>query len=239
MTAAASPRVLPCGDTALAVEFGEAIDPAVNACVLALDARVAQGIPGVVETVPTYRSLLVHYDPVVTDFDTLGATLSALSADLPDTPAEGRLWRIPVVYGGAFGVDLEAVAARHGLAPADLIARHAAPIYRVYMIGFVPGFAYLGGLDPSLATPRRDVPRARTPAGSISIGGAQAAVASIEAPSGWHLLGRTPVRSFMPDREPPFILKAGDRVTFEPVPAERWDALNRAAAAGNLIAEAL
>jgi len=239
MTAAASPRVLPCGDTALAVEFGEAIDPAVNACVLALDARVAQGIPGVVETVPTYRSLLVHYDPVVTDFDTLGATLSALSADLPDTPAEGRLWRIPVVYGGAFGVDLEAVSARHGLAPADLIARHAAPIYRVYMIGFVPGFAYLGGLDPSLATPRRDVPRARTPAGSISIGGAQAAVASIEAPSGWHLLGRTPVRSFMPDREPPFILNAGDRVTFEPVPAERWDALDRAAAAGNLIAEAL
>ena len=239
MTAAASPRVLPCGDTALAVEFGEAIDPAVNACVLALDARVAQGVPGVVETVPTYRSLLVHYDPVVTDFDTLGATLSALSADLPDTPAEGRLWRIPVVYGGAFGVDLEAVSARHGLAPADLIARHAAPIYRVYMIGFVPGFAYLGGLDPSLATPRRDVPRARTPAGSISIGGAQAAVASIEAPSGWHLLGRTPVRSFMPDREPPFILNAGDRVTFEPVPAERWDALDRAAAAGNLIAEAL
>jgi KipI family sensor histidine kinase inhibitor len=239
MTAAASPRVLPCGDTALAVEFGEAIDPAVNACVLALDARVAQGIPGVVETVPTYRSLLVHYDPVVTDFDTLGATLSALSADLPDTPAEGRLWRIPVVYGGAFGVDLEAVSARHGLAPADLIARHAAPIYRVYMIGFVPGFAYLGGLDPSLATPRRDVPRTRTPAGSISIGGAQAAVASIEAPSGWHLLGRTPVRSFMPDREPPFILNAGDRVTFEPVPAERWDALDRAAAAGNLIAEAL
>ena len=205
----------------------------------ARDARVAQGIPGVVETVPTYRSLLVHYDPVVTDFDTLGATLSALSADLPDTPAEGRLWRIPVVYGGAFGVDLEAVAARHGLAPAGLIVRHAAPIYRVYMIGFVPGFAYLGGLDPSLATPRRDVPRARTPAGSISIGGAQAAVASIEAPSGWHLLGRTPVRSFMPDREPPFILNAGDRVTFEPVPAERWDALDRAAAAGNLIAEAL
>jgi len=239
MTAAASPRVLPCGDTALAVEFGEAIDPAVNACVLALDARVAQGIPGVVETVPTYRSLLVHYDPVVTDFDTLGAALSALSTDLSDTPVEGRLWRIPVVYGGAFGVDLEAVAARHGLAPAGLIARHAAPIYRVYMIGFVPGFAYLGGLDPSLATPRRDVPRARTPAGSISIGGAQAAVASIEAPSGWHLLGRTPVRSFMPDREPPFILNAGDRVTFEPVPAERWDALDRAAAAGNLIAEAL
>jgi KipI family sensor histidine kinase inhibitor len=239
MTAAASPRVLPCGDTALAVEFGQAIDLVVNARVLALDARVVQGVPGVVETVPTYRSLLVHYNPAVTDFDTLRATLSALSADLPDTPAEGRLWRIPVVYGGAFGVDLEAVAARHGLAPAELVARHAAPIYRVYMIGFVPGFAYLGGLDPSLATPRRDVPRAKTPAGSISIGGVQAAVASIEAPSGWHLLGRTPVRTFMPDREPPFILNAGDRMTFTPIPVDRWDALDRAAAAGDVIAEAL
>src|SRR5215212_16607 len=238
MDAAASPRVLPCGDTALAVEFGGEIDPATNARVLALDARVSRGVPGVIETVPTYRSLLVHYDPVATDFDALGAALTTLSADLPDTPAEGQLWRIPVVYGGAFGVDLEAVAARHGLAPAELVARHAAPIYRVYMIGFVPGFAYLGGLDPSLATPRRDVPRTRTPSGSISIGGVQAAVASIEAPSGWHLLGRTPVRTFMLGREPPFILAPGDHVVFEPIPAERWDALDRAAASGDLVAEA-
>ena len=237
MSATAPPRILPCGDTALAVEFGDDIDAMVNARVLALDSRVAQGVPGVIETVPTYRSLLVHYDPVATDFDALGAALTTLSADLPDTLAKGRLWRVPVVYGGAFGVDLDAVAAHHGLDPAELIARHTAPIYRVYMIGFVPGFAYLGGLDPSLATPRRDVPRTRTPSGSISIGGVQAAVASIEAPSGWHLLGRTPVRTFMLGREPPFILAPGDRVTFEPIPAARWDALDRAAAAGDLLAE--
>ena len=237
MDAAASPRVLPCGDTALAVEFGGEIDPATNARVLALDARVSRGVPGVIETVPTYRSLLVHYDPVATDFDALGAALTALSADLPETPAEGRLWRIPVVYGGAFGIDLDDVAARHGLDTADLIARHAAPVYRVYMIGFMPGFAYLGGLDPSIATPRRETPRAKTPAGSISIGGVQAAVASIEAPSGWRLLGRTPVRTFMLGRDPPFILGPGDRVTFDPTPAARWDALDRAAAAGDLVAE--
>src|SRR3954451_7570040 len=157
MDAAGSPRVLPCGDPPLAVEFGGEIDPATNARVLALDARVSRGVPGVIETVPTYRSLLVHYDPVATDFDALGAALTALSADLPETPAEGRLWRIPVVYGGAFSVDLEAVADRQRIAPAEVDGPQSAPIYRVYMIGFVPGFAYLGGLDPSLATPRRDV----------------------------------------------------------------------------------
>src|SRR5215210_1292561 len=231
MDALASPRILPCGDSALAVEFGSEIDPAINARVLALDARVNQGVPGVVETVPTYRSLLVHYDPSATDFDALSVALTALSADLPDTPTQGRLWRIPVVYGGAFGVDLEVVAARHGLTPAELIARHAAPTYRVYMIGFVPGYAYLGGLDPDLATPRRETPRLKTPAGTISIGGSQAVVASIEAPSGWHLLGRTPVRSFMLDRDPVFLLEAGDRVTFEPVDVSRWDELDRAAEA--------
>jgi len=237
MNASASPRILPCGDTALAVEFGNEIDPAINARVLALSTRVNQGVSGVVETVPTYRSLLVHYDPIVTDFDALGATLTALSADLSDEPTEGQLWRIPVVYGGAFGIDLDNVAARHGLTPAELIARHAAPVYRVYMIGFMPGFAYLGGLDPSIATPRREVPRVKTPAGTISIGAGPAAVASIEAPSGWHLLGRTPVRTFMLDRDPPFILGPGDRVTFKPIPAARWDALDRAAAAGDLVAE--
>ncbi len=239
MDAAASPRVLPCGDTALTVEFGDAIDPAVHARVLALDARVNQGVPGVVETVPTYRALLVHYDPTATDFDALSAALRALSADLPDRLAEGRLWRIPVVYGGAFGVDLDDVAARHGLEPTEVVARHAAPVYRVYMIGFVPGYTYLGGLDPAIATPRREVPRTKVPAGTISIGGIQAVVASIEAPSGWHLLGRTPMRNFMLSRDPVFILQPGDRMKFEPIPPARWQALDRAAEAGELVAEAV
>jgi KipI family sensor histidine kinase inhibitor len=232
-----SPRILPCGDTALAVEFGSDIDPRINARVLALDECAKNGVPGIVETVPTYRSLLVHYDPVAVDYDTLSRSLLDLSRGLSDEPREGRLWRIPVVYGGPFGIDLDEVAARHGLTPAQLIEKHAAPIYRVYMIGFVPGYAYLGGLDPTIATPRREVPRARVPAGTISIGGIQAVVASIEAPSGWHLLGRTPVRSFMPDRDPIFLIEAGDRVQFEPIDASRWDALDRAAAAGEPVAE--
>lgn len=232
-----SPRILPCGDTAVAVEFGSDIDPRINARVLALDACAKDVVRGIVETVPTYRSLLVHYDPVAVDYDTLSRALLDLSRDLSDEPREGRLWRVPVVYGGAFGIDLDEVAARHGLTPVQLIDKHAAPVYRVYMIGFVPGYTYLGGLDPTIATPRREVPRARVPAGTISIGGIQAVIASIEAPSGWHLLGCTPVRSFMPDRDPIFLFEAGDRVQFEPIDASRWEALDRAAAAGEPVAE--
>ena len=127
---------------------------------------------------------------------------SPYAATCPRSPREGRLWRIPVVYGGEFGIDLESVAAHHGITTGELIRRHSAPAYRVYMMGFLPGFAYLGGLDPSLAISRRENPRLKTPAGTISIGGIQALVASLEAPSGWHLLGRTPVRNFMAERDP-------------------------------------
>lgn len=230
-------RILPCGDAALAVEFGDTVDPALNARVLALDARLA-GLPGVIETVPTYRSALVHYDPLVASFATLSAAIGALVESGGDAAAAaGRTWRIPVAYGGENGIDLEATAAARGMSPAALIDRHAAPTYRVYMIGFLPGFAYLGGLDPAIATPRRTSPRLRTPAGTISIGGVQAAVASIEAPSGWHLLGRTPVRNFMPGRDPVFILAPGDLVRFEPIAADRFAALDRAAAAGEIVAE--
>jgi KipI family sensor histidine kinase inhibitor len=235
----AVPRILPCGDAALAVEFGSAIDPALNARVLSLDARLAGAVAGIVETVPTYRSLLVHYDPLTTSYGALAVAIDVLARDLPDTLTEGRVWRVPVVYGGPFGIDLEDVAARHGLTTAQIVERHAAPTYQVYMLGFVPGYAYLGGLDATLATPRREVPRAVMPAGSISIGGIQAAIASIEAPSGWHLLGRTPVRNFMPDREPNFLIGAGDRVRFEPIDASRFEALDRAAAAGEPVAEVI
>jgi KipI family sensor histidine kinase inhibitor len=235
---ASVPRLLPAGDAALVVEFGEVIDPGLNARVLALDARAA-GLHGVVETVPTYRSLLVHYDPTATDFHTLGDAFVGLSEGLSDAPAEGRLWRIPVVYGDEFGIDLESVAAHHGISTDELIRRHSAPVYRVYMMGFLPGFAYLGGLDPTIAISRRESPRLKTPAGTISIGGIQALVASIEAPSGWHLLGRTPVRNFMAGRDPVFILDAGDRVKFAPIPASEWPRLDAAAEAGEIVAEVI
>jgi KipI family sensor histidine kinase inhibitor len=236
----ALPRFLPAGDAALVVELGDAIDEQVNGRVLALDAALARaGIPGIEETVPTYRSLLVIYEPDAIGHPELVHRLSALLEGLPpavQAPA-GRRWTLPVVYGGAFGQDLGFVAATHGLAEDEVIACHAGAEYRVHMIGFQPGFAYLGGLDPSLHTPRRADPRARVPAGSIAIGGQQTAVYSVEAPSGWHLLGRTPVRVFDLRRTEPFLLAPGDRVRFRPVPADAWDALTGRAADGEVLAE--
>ncbi|GLS42272.1 5-oxoprolinase subunit PxpB [Methylobacterium brachythecii] len=232
------PRLLACGDTAFTIEFGDAIDAEFNAAVLALDARLAETLlPGLVETVPTYRSLTVHCDPVAIDPAELGRRVLALARSELTPPKPGRVWRIPVVYGGEFGIDLGAVAERHGLSPNEVIARHSGRDYRVAMLGFLPGYAYLSGLDPELTLSRRPAPRPMTPAGTISIGGVQALVASIAAPSGWHLLGRTPVRVFMPSREPIFLLQPGDGVRFEPTDPDRWDALDRAAAAGELIAE--
>lgn len=234
----ASPRILTSGDTALVVEFGTKIDPAVNRQVLSLDRNVAsEAIPGVLETVPTYRSLLVHYDPVQTDFATLSEKLLSL-AQLP-VPAETsiRRWRVPVVYGGDFGVDLDDVARAHNISTAEVIKLHTGGDYRVAMIGFTPGFAYLSGLDPSIATPRRESPRTETPAGTISIGGVQACVQCLAAPSGWHLLGRTPVRTFHPHRDPVFLMEPGDGVNFYAIDAGEFAALDRAAERGDIVAE--
>jgi KipI family sensor histidine kinase inhibitor len=230
------PKLLLCGDAAVTVEFGESIDPGLNARVLALDAALA-GRPWLVETVPTYRSLLVHYDPTAIGYAALSAELLRAAAEAGSVAASGTTWTIPVAYGGEHGIDLEATAATHGITPDELVRRHSAPTYQVYMIGFLPGFAYLGGLDPSIAIPRRTSPRLKTPPGTISIGGVQALVASIEAPSGWHLLGRTPVRNFMPGRDPVFLLRPGDKVRFRRIDPAVFDELDRAAAAGAIVAE--
>jgi KipI family sensor histidine kinase inhibitor len=232
------PRILPSGDAAVTVEFGRNIDPQVNRRVLALDSLViSERINGVRETIPTYRSLLVHYDPVTIGFDDLSRELLRLAA-LP-APAEQRMrrWRVPVTYGGEYGIDLDEVARYHHISTDEVIARHSGSDYLVAMIGFTPGFAYLSGLDPSIATPRRQSPRTETPMGTISIGGVQACVQCLAAPSGWHLLGRTPVRTYHPHRDPVFLMEPGDAVTFYPVPASEFAALDRAADRGEIVAE--
>ena len=232
------PRFLACGDAAVTIEFGTTIDPAISARVLALDAALnAAAVPGLIETVPTYRSLMLQFDPLRLDYEDLQRRVSALAGKLETDTKGGRRWRVPVVYGGSFGIDLEATAELHGLTPAQLIDKHSAPVYRVYMIGFMPGFTYLGGLDPTIATPRRTDPRPMTPAGVISIGGIQALIGGQAMPSGWHILGRTPVRTFMAGREPAFLIEAGDEVVFEPVDAARWDTLDQAAEVGEPVAE--
>ena len=232
------PRILPSGDSAITVEFSRNIDDAANQRVLALDRTLANApIPGVTETVPTYRSLLVHYDPLTIDFDTLGEQLGAL-AQLPVPPTtKARRWRIPVVYGGEHGIDLEDVAKTLNTTPDDVVARHVAGDYRVAMIGFTPGWSYLSGLQNSLHMPRRQNPRLLTPAGTISIGGVQAGVQCLAGPSGWHLLGRTAVRTYQLHRDPTFLLEPGDRVKFVAVDDKTFAEQDRAAEAGEIVAE--
>lgn len=222
----------------MTVEFGETIDPAINGMVLALDDIVRARAPaGVIETVPTYRSLTIQYDPVATDYAALVGLLTEAARDLAPRNAVGRRWRVPVVYGGEFGIDLEEVASLHGLTPNQVIEIHSAAVYRIYMIGFLPGFTYLGGLDKRIATSRRLHPRAKIPAGTIMIGGEQAGIAPMDMPSGWHNLGLTPVRPYAPGRDPVFLFAAGDEIVFEPVEASRWDAMEKAARAGEPVAE--
>jgi 5-oxoprolinase (ATP-hydrolysing) subunit B len=232
------PRLLPSGDSAITVEFSRTVDDAANERVLALDRTLAQAsIGGVIEAVPTYRSLLVHYDPLQIGFDALSEKLAALAV-LPTTSVTNtRRWRIPVAYGGEHGVDLEDVAKTLKTTPDDVVARHIAGDYRVAMIGFTPGWSYLSGLDASMQMSRRQNPRLLTPAGTISVGGIQTGVQCLAGPSGWHLLGRTPVRTYQLHRAPTFLLEPGDRVTFAAIDHKTFAEQDRAAEAGEIIAE--
>jgi len=235
------PRMLPSGDTAITVEFGRDISDESNRRVLALDhALTRHAIDGIVETVPTYRSLLVHYDPDRIGFDALAVELASLALAPDDTEAAAtRHWRIPVCYGGEHGIDLDDVAAALNTTPDDIVARHAGGAYRVAMIGFTPGWSYLSGLDPSLAMPRRQAPRLHTPAGTISIGGIQTGIQCLPGPSGWHLIGRTPVRTYQLHREPVFLLEPGDTISFAAIDAAEFAARDEAAARGEIVAELL
>lgn len=225
-------RFLDAGECALTVEFGQTIDPESEAQVLALDAALrAAPLAGVVETVPTYRALMVHYDPLVLPRDRLVARLRAMIRRPGAEQAAGRLWRLPACY--ALEQDLAHVAATTGLTPDRVVALHAGTVFRVVMYGFAPGWAYLSGLPRALALPRRPTPRDRVPEGSLMIAGGQAIVAALAMPSGWHILGRTPVRLFDPSRAPAFLVQPGDRIAFAPCGPEEFSALARRAAAGD------
>src|SRR5580658_318150 len=230
------PRLLPSGDSAITVEFSRKIDDEANRRALALDRTLAnEPIAGVTETVPTYRSLLVHYDPTQIDFDTLGQKLVELALRPVPKSEKARHWRVPVAYGGEHGVDLEDVAKTLGTTADDIVARHVAGDYRVAMIGFSPGWSYLSGLQDFLQMSRRQNPRLLTPAGTISVGGVQAGVQCLAGPSGWHLLGRTPVRTYQLYREPTFLLEPGDHVTFSVIDHKTFVEQDRAAEAGEII----
>ncbi|MFV1877647.1 5-oxoprolinase subunit PxpB [Nioella sp.] len=236
----ARPVLRPCGDTAISVDFGDLMDPSLTERVIALEAELrALEFPGVVETVPSYRALTVHVDPLAVHHDGLARIildLAAQTADPKGSVTEPRIWHVPVVFGGESGVDLAHVAERANLSQSACIEAFVTADYTVAMVGFLPGFSYLAGLPAKLATPRRAEPRARIPASSVSIGGAQAALGSIEGPSGWHLIGKSPVRPYMSGRDPVFLFSPGDRLRFEPISATEADSLARAAEAGAPVA---
>ncbi|SRR5579871_1407746 len=235
-----APRLLANGDAAISVDFGNRIDVNLNERVHALDkALKTRDLPYLIETVPTYRALMVHFDPVTVDYHELCSILTELAGQTVQKEAAQRRWRVPVAYGGEFGEDLDVIAAHAGLSPEAFVGAHMAKVYTVFMIGFLPGFCYLGGLDPRLAMPRRDQPRLRIPSSSISVGGAQTAIGTVEGPSGWHLIGRTPVIPFMTNRSPIFLFEAGDEILFTRISEEEWRNLSASAARGEPIAELL
>lgn len=227
-------RFLSVGDRALAVEFGDRIDRGLSDDALRLAAIVrAAGLAGVVETVPTFRSLLLHYDPLLTGRAELERAVGHLLDRQGGPPAAARLWRVPACYEGEFAPDLAEVARLTGCAEAEVVALHSGTRYHVYMLGFLPGFPYLGDLPAALALPRRAEPRVRVPAGSVSIATSLTAIYPFESPGGWHLIAATPIRLFDPGRTPPALLAPGDAVRFEPIDPAAFAAIGDAVATGH------
>lgn len=212
------------GDCGLLVEYGDGISPEANTKVRAMAAILANSPPaGMRECIPTYRSLLVVYDPAVADPAGLIERLEALeerwrTIDIPE-PATVD---IPVCYGGDFGPDIDVVAAHNGLDAEDVIRIHSQTVYQIYMIGFTPGFPFLGGLPEALHTPRLETPRTRVPERSVGIANNQTGIYPVASPGGWQLVGRTPVRLFRPEADPPFPYRAGDRIRFVPITPEQY-----------------
>ncbi|UUX50000.1 5-oxoprolinase subunit PxpB [Nisaea acidiphila] len=228
------PVFLPAGDTALVVQFGEAVDAAVNRRVrhLALKLRESEQ-KGIVDIVPTIRSLMVHYDPLVTGAATLEAAISEMLHHEDAGEDAYRLWSIPVCYEGDCAPDLDNVAREMELDTAEVVRRHAAEPLEIFMMGFLPGFPYLGLLPEEFDIPRLFEPRVKVPARSISIAVRQTTIYTVECPGGWHLIGRTPVEFFDPFRAQPILVAAGDRIRFEPVAAGEYQSLRKAVEAGD------
>ena len=205
-------RVHPLGDTALLAELGTRLDTALNTRAIAL-AYALKKRRDVRQAVAGHASVTVQFDPDQVTLDALAAAIRRLATRRPPMEEPGRLHRIPVVYDGP---DLDETAERLGLPKQRVIGLHSLPIYRVFLVGFVPGWAYLGPLPEELVVPRRAVPRTQVPAGSVAIAGRQTGIYPLTSPGGWNLIGRTSVRLFLPDSDPPSLFRAGDRIKFFP-----------------------
>ncbi len=230
---------MPVGDQAVNVEFGAEIDDAINERVYAFaDALSAQSPSWMRELVPTYRSLLVYYDALTFDLDTVTAELQALisgagTQNAREAERSQLVYELPTAYGGDYGPDLDSVAENAGIDAGEAVAIHSGTAYRVYMIGFSPGFPYLGGMDQRIATPRLPTPRTRVPAGSVGIAESQTGVYPTASPGGWQLIGRTPVRLFDHERTPPSVLQPGHFVRFVPIEPAEYAEVEQAVARGD------
>ena len=222
-------RFLPLGDAALMVEFGHTIDPELNARVIAYTEAIrAQRWDGVLDVVPTYCSATIHVDPLILDVDTLMDRVRQISqTHSAQKRSSGKHHTIPVLYGGEFGPDLEGLAAFAKLPVPEAIRLHASISYRVYMLGFSPGFPYLGSVPPPLAMPRLATPRTTVPAGSVGIAERQTGIYPTATPGGWRIIGRTPIQLYRPNSSAPFLLSPGDLVQFKSVGPREYDRLCR------------
>ncbi len=217
------------GDCGALVELGDTISEAVNAKVMELNRKInGLSLKGVLETVPAFCSVLVFYDPLKTDYEAVSKLLYQLSDSLEAGAATGgRLVEIPVCYGGSFGPDISFVAEHGNITEEEVIRIHSGRDYRIFMLGFLPGFPYLGGMDERIFTPRLKTPRTRIPAGSVGIGGEQTGIYPMDSPGGWQLIGRTPYRLFKPEEARKPLYEAGDSIRFVPISQEEFEEISR------------
>lgn len=232
------PKFLPAGDQAVSVELGDEITLEVNTRVRALEYLIQQkAISGIAETVPTFRALLVYYDPLIIGWDELVAALSALIPQAqPEALPPSRLVEIPCCYGGELGFDLTRAAEKLGLTPDEVVRLHSTDEHLVYFIGFTPGLPYTVGRSGRLVIPRLDQPRTKTPAGSVGIGGSQGCIYPVESPGGFWVLGRTPLSLYDPGRPDPILLRPGDRLRYRPIDRDEFDRIAAEVAAGRFVA---
>lgn len=212
-------RILTAGDSSLLIEFGNEISPEINRRIAAVvELMREQHIEGVVDVIPAFCSLLVNYDPRVAGYEKMKKRLESLvRVDIKVGQAKRKIFEIPVLYGGEYGPDLASIAGHAGISEDEVIAIHSSKDYLIYMLGFLPGFCYLGGLDERIHTPRLSNPRLRIRAGSVGIGGSQTGIYPLDSPGGWQLMGMTPVKTYDPEREIPILVEAGNYIRFVPV----------------------
>ena len=217
-------KYIAAGDKSLVMEFGNSIGPEINAKIRNMVRTLDESkLSGINEVIPTYRSLLIIYEPFLIDYDNLVNELKEMEKSLGDVASdEARIVEIPTIYGGEYGPDIEFVAEHNNLTIDEVIKIHTSTDYLVYMLGFTPGFSYLGGMSEKIETPRLQTPRTKIPAGSTGIAGKQTGIYPIDSPGGWQLIGRTPVRLYDPLTDPPVLLNAGDYVRFVPINEEDY-----------------